>query len=399
MSPRFPQSRRTVLGLAAAALAVAAWLGAHLLRTAGASAKHRAPSAVAVDVARARRMDVPVVLEGLGTVQAYYAANITAQISGELQKLYFVEGQIVHEGQLLAHIDPRVAAATLTGALATKAKDLAQLAGAEDTLGQYEQLAPANLTSKQTLNTQRALVAQFKAQVDADQAAIDNARIQLAYTRITSPITGRTGMLMIDPGNVVSANSGQPIVTVTQMQPISVVFTLPESDLVDVRRAFEAGPVPVTAIARNGEDKQLDKGRISVIDNQIDPGSGTMRMKATFPNVHGTLWPGQFVTARLRLRTERGSLTIPAGALQRGPDGLFVYVVGPDSTVSVRALQVDESANGVEGIVVVTAGLQAGDRVVTSDQLKLFPGARVQVLSGGRGIGSSVATDAAKGPS
>ncbi len=383
MSPRLMRSRRTVLGLVAAALAVAVALGMHLLRDTDVAGKRGAPVAVAVDVALARRMDVPGYRDGLGSVQAFYTANITSQSSGELQKGYFVEGQTVRKGQLLAQIDPRAAEAALAGAIATKAKDVAQRAGAEDTLSEYEQLAPANLTSKQTLDSQRALVAQLKAQVNADQAMIDNARIQLAYTRITSPITGLTGILMIDPGNIVPANGSQPIVVLTQMQPISVVFTLPEADLFEVRQALAAGPVPVTAIARDRAGEPLDQGRVSVIDNQIDPNTGTMRMKATFPNAHDTLWPGQFVAARLLLRTDRGALTVPASALQRGPDGLFVYVVDSESTVSVRPLEVDERANGVEGMAVVTAGLRPGERVVTSDQLKLFPGARVQVLAGG----------------
>jgi membrane fusion protein, multidrug efflux system len=399
VSSTFSRSPRTVLGLAAAAVAVAAWWGTHLVRNAGAAAKHGVRAAVAVDVAAARRMDVPVFLDGLGSVQAYYTANVTSQIAGELQQVYFVEGQTVRKGQLLALIDPRAAAAALAGAVATKAKDVAQLAGAEDTLSQYEQLAPANLISRQTLDSQHALVAQFKAQVDADQAVADNARIQLAYTRITSPIAGRTGIRAIDPGNVVPANGSQPIVVVTQLRPIAVVFTLPEADLPEVRAALVAGPVPVTAIARDGAGERLDEGRVSVIDNQIDPTSGTMRMKATFPNAHDTLWPGQFVTARLLLRIDRGALAIPASALQRGPDGLFVYVVDAGSTVSVRALELDDLANGVQGMVVVTAGLRPGDKVVTSNQLKLFPGARVQVLAGGPGAESSVAARAANRPS
>ncbi|HVC02139.1 MAG TPA: efflux RND transporter periplasmic adaptor subunit [Steroidobacteraceae bacterium] len=375
------RSKRVQLGLAVAvAIVVATLVWLRVTRARSAAQERRGPSAVAVYAAQARRMDVPIYLDGLGTVQAFYTANITAQIDGELLSTDFVEGQMVKKGELLAQIDPRPSQAALAGAIAVKAKDRAQLAGAQDVLNQYEELAPANLTSKQSLDSQRALVQQLQAQIQVDQAAIDTARTQLAYTRITSPISGRTGIRTIDPGNIVHAAGTNPIVVVTQVQPISVVFTLPEQDLAEVRLALGGGPIHVTAIARDGEREQLDQGTVTLIDNQIDQTTGTMRLKASFPNLHSTLWPGQFVAIRMHLRTEHDVVTIPSSALQRGPDGLFTYVIMPDSVVQVRALKIDREANGADGVSVVDAGLQSGERVVTSNQLRLRPGARVLVI-------------------
>jgi len=397
MSARHWRPKRAQLGLAAA-VGVAALLWLHFTRSPSATEGSRAPSAVAVYAAPARRMNVPVYLDGLGTVQAFYTANITARIDGELRSADFVEGQMVKKGELLAQIDPRPSQAALEGAIAVKSKDSAQLADAQDVLKQYQQLAPQNLISKQSLDAQRALVQQFAAQIQADQAAIDNARTQLAYTRITSPISGRTGMRMIDPGNIVHATGTNPIVVVTQVQPISVVFTLPERYLAEVRQALGEGAVHVTAIARDGEGGQLDRGTVTLIDNQIDQTTGTMRVKAAFPNLKNSLWPGQFVGVRMLLRTEQDVIAIPSNALQRGPDGLFTYVIIADSTVEPRPLTIDQDANGVGGMSVVDGGLQAGERVVTSNQLRLSPGAQVRVIPPAADSGHSAPSTAAKRP-
>jgi membrane fusion protein, multidrug efflux system len=342
------------------------------------------PAAVPVETALARRGDIPVYVEGLGTVQAYYTVKITPRVDGQLQKLGFAEGQEVKKGAFLAQIDPRPFQAALEQAIAARDKDAAQLANAERDLARYRTLAPQELVSRQTLDTQRALVGQLKAQVEADRAAIDSARTQLGYTAVTSPIAGRTGIRQVDPGNVVHASDTSGIVVVTQMQPISVVFTLPEDDLLAVNRALAAGPVDAVALAREGES-ELDQGRVSVVDNEIDQASGTMRLKATFANAHERLWPGEFVRVRARLGIDRRALTIPAAAVQRGPEGEFAYVVRPDSTVAAQPIR-----TGLESgaSVVVESGLQDGARVVTSNQFRLQPGARVRALEAPSSSGS-----------
>jgi len=346
------------------------------LQPSSAAEAARPTTAIPVETALAKRADLPVELEGLGTVQAFYTVKITPRVDGELQRVRFVEGQVVKRGALLAQIDPRPYRAVLQQAIASRDKDANQLANAARDLARYEGLAPKNLVSRQTLDTQRALVGQLKAQLEGDRAAIDAARTQLSYTTINSPIDGRTGLRLVDPGNVVHASDATGIVIVTQMQPISVIFTFPEDDLVAVSRALAAGPVRAVALTRGGA-KELDRGTISVIDNEIDPTTGTMRLKATFPNLDNRLWPGEFVKVRAQLGTDRHVLTIPAAAIQRGPEGEFAYVVGPDATV--KAQQV---TTGLESgaSVVVEKGLRDGARVVTSNQFRLQPGARVRVL-------------------
>jgi multidrug efflux system membrane fusion protein len=339
------------------------------------------PAAIAVDTAVATEADVPVYLSGLGTVQAFYTVTVTPRVDGELTKIGFTEGQTVKPGDLLAQIDPRPYQAALDQAVATKDKDAAQLANAQHDLERYITLAPQNFTSKQTLDTQRALVAQLGAQVKGDQAAIDNAKTQLDYTTITSPIPGRTGIRLVDPGNNVHAAQTTGIVVVTQIQPISVIFTLPEEDLLDINAALAAGPVTVTALSRDGKT-ELDRGTLQLIDNEIDQTTGTIRLKAGFPNKDNHLWPGEFVGARVLTETRRHALTIPAAALQRGPGGVFVYLVGADSTVEMRPLQLGEETGG---IAVVTGGLAAGDRVTTSNEYRLQPGVRVSFEPAGSG--------------
>ena len=334
-------------------------------------------SAIPVETALAKRADVPVYLEGLGTVQAFYTVKVTPRVDGQLQKIGFVEGQIVRKGAFLAQIDPRPYRATLEQAIAVKDKDTEQLLNAERDLDRYKILAPQDLVSRQTLDTQRALVAQTKAQLEADRAAIDSARTQLDYTTITSPIRGRTGIRQVDPGNVVHASDTTGIVVITQLQPISVIFALPEDDLASVSAAMAKGAVSVVALPRDGQT-QLDRGTIALIDNQIDQTTGTIRLKATFPNPHETLWPGEFVNMRALLETERNALTIPSEAVQRGPDGVFTYVVRPDSTVAQQPITLGEESGTS---VVVKSGLPDGARVVTSNQYRLQPDAHVRVVA------------------
>jgi multidrug efflux system membrane fusion protein len=366
--------------LAIAALGLAGLVGAAAWFTrepATAAGPPAVPSGVPVETALVTRATVPVYLEGLGNVQAFYTANITARVDGELQRVAFVEGQMVRKGQLLAQIDPRPNQAALDQAVATEAKDGAQLDSAKSDLERYLMLAPQNLASKQTVDQQRALFAQLQAQLKVDRAIIDNARTQLDYTSIVSPIDGRTGIRKVDPGNNVHASDTTGIVVVTQMQPITIVFTLPEDDLLPVSRALGAGAVQVTALSRDNQT-ELDTGTLSLIDNQIDPSTATMRLKAVFPNQHSTLWPGQFVNVRLLVQQQQGVMTVPSAAIQHGPDGLFTYVVRSDSTVEARALKAGVDS---EGVVVVTDGLKLGERVVINNQYRLQPGARIRVLS------------------
>jgi multidrug efflux system membrane fusion protein len=366
------QKRAFIGSLALAVLLLITWRV--LIHKPADAASRNTPSAIAVDTAAASHSDVPIYLQGLGTVQAFYTVTVTARVDGEIQKIGFTEGQTVHKGDLLAQIDPRPSQAAYEQAVATKAKDAAMLANAKRDLDRYYLLQPQDLASKQTVDTQRATVDQLTAQVQVDQAAIDNARTQLDYTRITSPIDGRTGIRLIDPGNIVRAAGTAGIVVVTQVQPITVVFTLPEEDLGTVGGALTAGPVQVTTLSRDG-DSVLDQGTLTLIDNQIDQATGTARLKATFGNARNTLWPGQYVNARVLVRTERNVLTVPASAVQLGPNGPFTYVVKGDSTVEVRPLELGaESA----GLTIIKKGLTLNERVVTTNQYRLQAGVHVR---------------------
>jgi len=363
--------KRTLMGTALAVLLLIGW---RVLHKPADAASRNTPPAIAVDTAAAGHTDVPIYLQGLGTVQAFYTVTVTARVDGEIQKIGFTEGQTVHKGDLLAQIDPRPNQAAYAQAVATKAKDAAQLANAKLDLVRYTLLQPQDLASKQTVDTARANVDQLTAQVQVDQALVDNARTQLDYTRITSPIDGRTGMRLIDPGNIVHAAGTNGIVVVTQVQPISVVFTLPEEDLSTVGAALSAGPVPVTTLSRDGKSV-LDQGTLTLIDNEIDQTTGTARLKATFSNTKNTLWPGQYVNARVLVRTEKNALTVPTPAVQLGPNGPFTYVVKSDSTVEVRPLELGEES---DGLTVIKKGIALNERVVTSNQYRLQAGVHVR---------------------
>jgi multidrug efflux system membrane fusion protein len=334
----------------------------------------KAPPAIPVDVATVERKDVPVYLEGLGTVQAFYTVTVTARVDGQIDRVAFTEGQEVKKGALLVQIDPRPYQAALGVAIATRDKDRAQLENAKRDMERYTLLAPEDLASKQTVDTQRALIAQLTAQIKGDDAAIDNARTQLDYTTITSPIDGRTGIRLVDPGNIVHAAATTGMVVVTQLEPISIIFSLPEEAFGQLSAALAQGAVEASALSRD-DQQELDRGTVALIDNQIDQTTGTIRVKATLPNKQRHLWPGEFVNVRVLTQTQRQVLTIPASALERGPDGLFTYLVAPDSTISVAALTVGEQ-NG--GVAVIEKGLKAGDKVVASNQYRLQPGSRIR---------------------
>jgi multidrug efflux system membrane fusion protein len=364
--------KRALMGIALAVLLLIGWRV--VVHKPADAASRNTPPAIAVDMAAVGHTDVPIYLEGLGTVQAFYTVTVTARVDGEIQKIGFTEGQTVHKGDLLAQIDPRPNQAAYEQAVAVKAKDAAQLANAKLDLIRYTQLQPQDLASKQTVDTARANVEQLAAQIQVDQALVDNARTQLDYTRITSPIDGRTGMRLIDPGNIVHAAGTNGIVVVTQVQPISVVFTLPEENISTVGEALAAGQVQVTTLSRDG-NSVLDEGTLTLIDNEIDQATGTAKLKATFSNKRNTLWPGQYVNARVLVRTEKNALTVPTSAVQLGPNGPFTYVVKSDSTVEVRPLELGDES---DGLTVIKKGIALNERVVTSNQYRLQAGVHVR---------------------
>jgi membrane fusion protein, multidrug efflux system len=335
------------------------------------------PPAIPVQIAAAATRDVPHYLIGLGTVQAFNTVTVKTQVDGQLQKVAFTEGQSVKAGDLLAQVDPRPFRAVLDEAIAKKAQDEAQIANAKRDLQRFEDLAKQGYAAQQQDDTQRALVAQLNAQIIGDQAAIDNAQTQLDYTIITSPIDGRTGIRLVDQGNIVHAADPNGIVVVTQLAPISVIFTLPEDDLDSVRKGMAVGPVAIDVVS-NDDSQVIATGTLALIDNEIDQTTGTIRLKGTFPNKDGALWPGEFVNIRLLADTARNVTTIPSMALQRGPDGYSVFVVKPDKTVDIRRLKVGQIA---DGIAVIEDGIAAGEQVVTSGQYRLQPGAQIEVES------------------
>ena len=376
------RAARRRLGLSLAALAPLALAGVLVERQLAAQPPGAAPAVepgVPVSVAAVERRDVPVYLTGLGTVQSNNAVQVRARVDGTLIEVPVQEGQEVRAGQVLARIDPRPYQAVLDQAVAKQQQDQAQLANAQRELGRTSALVRQDFASRQQLDQNQAAVAQFTAAVAADAAAADAARINLGFTTITAPFDGRVGLRQIDPGNLVRAGDSTPIMSISQIHPIAVVFTLPQEDLSRLAAAMPERRLPVAALPA-GADTPLDQGILLTIDNAVDPSSGTIRAKAMFPNAASQLWPGQFVRARLLLDTLRGALTIPSQAVEHGPDGLFVYVVRPNATATRQpvTLRSDDGRTAV-----VASGLRDGAVVVTSGQSRLDEGARVTVVQGG----------------
>jgi membrane fusion protein, multidrug efflux system len=333
----------------------------------------RSDGPVPVVAAQAKLANVPVWLEGVGSAKARNLVTVRPQVDGKILSVDFKEGQEVKKGDLLAQIDPVTFKAQLDQAIAKKALDEVQLANAKRDLERYTSLS-ANVIAAKTVDTQRALVAQLEAQIKSDDAAIENARAILGYASVVAPISGRTGMRMIDVGNLVRA-SDAGLVVITEVQPISVLFTLPQQDLPDINRAVAKRALKVEALETDSKNV-LDTGELQVIDNQVDQTTGTIRLKADFPNKDLQLWPGQFVNARMLLDTLEQVVVVPTSAVQRGPEGTFVYIVGPDNKASTRPISVGQQD---ETLAVITKGLAPSDTVVTTGFARLKDGAEVIV--------------------
>ncbi len=322
---------------------------------------------------------LPIELSNIGTAQAWQAVVVRTRVNGTLERVFFREGQEVKPGDKLAEIDPRPYQAALDAALAKKAQDQAVLANAMRDLARYANLAKSDFASRQQLDTQQALVAQTQAAIKGDDAAIYAARINLGYTMITAPIPGRMGLRLVDPGNVVQTTDANGIVTIEQDHPIAVIFALPQHDLPQIHAAMaQAGSRggPEVDVYASNNTTLLDKGRLLTTDNAIDPSTGTIKLKARFANTHNTLTPGQFVQARLIVRTVPDALTVPSGAVQRGMKGLFVFRVTPQNTAQVVPVKVGQDDSHVAEIL---SGLKAGDRIVVNGQSRLTNGTHVSV--------------------
>jgi len=322
--------------------------------------------------------EVPIYLRGIGTVQAYNTDTIRAQVQGQITQIAFKEGQTVHAGDLLAQIDPRPFQAQLDQAIANRERDQAQFVNAQANLQRDSQLLAHGYATPQTVDLDKANTGQFTAAVKADEAAIEYAQTQLAYTRITSPIDGVTGIRLIDVGNIVHPTDPNGLVMVTQLQPISVIFTLPETSLPQIQQAMAKGALTVLAYSEDNKT-QLDQGKLAVLDNQIVQTSGSVKLKADFPNPQHRLWPGELVNVRLLIETRQNALSVAATAVQQGPQGSYVYVIKPDGTVENRAVKVAQLGARV---AVIDSGLQANEQAVISGQSRLQPGSSVTVLHG-----------------
>ena len=339
----------------------------------------RAPTrpVVSVSVAAAARRDMPIYLSGLGTVQAEYTVGIHSQVDGKLLQVMFTEGQHVKKGDLLAKIDPRLYQAALDQAKAKRAQDVAMLVAAQKDLERFMTLALKSFETQQNVDQQQAKVDQAKASIAADDAAIETAQTNLDYTSITAPTDGRIGVRQVDPGNLVRASDQGSIASLVRTQPLAVLFTLPARSLDDVRDALARGPVEVTAFDQDNR-KTLGTGQLLLIDNQIDPATATIRLKAMFPNTDEKLWPGEFVNARLLVETRTAALTVPSTAIQRGPDGLFTWVVGDNNVAQPRKIEVGP---GTGEVTIIASGLNDGERVVTDGQYKLQKDSPVSITN------------------
>ncbi len=378
-----PRSRRWLMTLLCLLVVVGTGAAIWLWPSGGAKQAGRNRNAnqpIPVLVATAEQKDMPLYLEGLGTVQAFNTVTVKPMVDGPLLTVNFQEGQMVKQGDVLAQIDPRTYQAALDQATAKKAQDEAQLANARLDLARYQKLVANNYTSAQQADTTKSLVAQLEAQVKQDQAQIDTARTNLSYTTITSPLNGRTGMRLVDPGNIVHASDTTGMVMLTQLQPISVVFTLPQQSLTAVAKAMHDGTpkaIAYTQSAAGTAASVLDTGTLTVLDNQVDPTTGTIKLKATFPNAEEKLWPGAFVGVRLQVDTAKDAVVVPPAAVQRGPRGAYIYVVNADNTTTRHDVTVGHEDQRAS---IITKGVAAGDKVVIDGAERLSDNSKVTIV-------------------
>ena len=360
----------SVIGLVALVLIAAVVIWRH-----GKTTQAAGPPMVPVTVAEAAQHDVPIYYDALGTVAAYNTVAIRAQVTGQLIAVDFRQGEEVHHGDVLAKIDPAPLQAILDQALAKIADDQAQLISAQKDFARFTTLATKNFETQQNVDLQQAKVDHFKASIDADQGAIEAAQTQLAYTTITAPIDGVVGFRQVDVGNIIHTTDPNPLTVLTQIKPSNVIFTLPQSDLGPVREAMLRGAVSVLAFDQNGKE-QLAEGRLLLIDNQIDQTTSTIRLKAEFANENERLWPGEFVRIRILITTYKDAVTVPPVAVQRGPDGFYVWVIKPGNTVEQRPIGA-QMVN--DDVAIATKGLAAGEPVVTNGQSRLDVGSHVAI--------------------
>jgi membrane fusion protein, multidrug efflux system len=343
------------------------------------------PPAVPVVAGTVLEHDVPIYLRGVGTVIAYNNVIVRSQITGQLMKVAFTQGQTVHRGDLLGEIDPRPYQAQLDQALANRDRDQAQVVNAQANLARYGSLAKSGYASTQLVDTQQAQLAQLQAQVKADEGVIEQARTNLSYTVLASPLDGVTGIRQIDEGNIIHPTDVNGLVDVAQIQPISLIFSLPQTDFVKIQRRMAKGPLTVLAYSQD-DKRRLDDGKLDLIDNQIVQTTGTIRLRASFPNAQHKLWPGELVNARLQLETRPG-LTLPASAVQLGPNGSFVWVIDANETVHTQPVSVFQLGDGE---VFVSSGLKDGEKIVTDGQYRLQAGTKVQELQGAAAKGADL---------
>ena len=362
--------------LAVAAVAAIWYISTHKAGDLAAGAHAGFDGPVPVTPGVVQQKDVPISLSGIGTVQAFNTVTVHSRVDGQIQKIAFTEGQDVKEGDTLASIDPAPFQTAFAQAVGKQGTDAAQLANAKLDLTRDTGMLAQKVISSQQFDTQKALAAQFEATVAADAAAVASARVQLDYATIKSPLGGRVGIRQIDQGNIIHASDTNGLVVITQLQPISVVFTLPEQNLRKIhQQSLDGSGMEVRAVDRD-DNSVLDAGTVTVINNQIDPTTGTIQIKATFPNSKYQLWPGQFVNARLLLTTRKDGIVVPAQVIQNGPDGAFAYVIGLDHKAEVRPVKVAQ-VDGSEALI--DDGLKPGEQVVVDGQYKLQPGAPVKL--------------------
>jgi multidrug efflux system membrane fusion protein len=338
------------------------------------------PPAVPIVAAVVAQHDVPIYLSGVGTVIAYNTDVVRAQIQGQITSINFTEGQAVHAGDLLAQIDPRPYQALIEQYEGNLERDQAQLTNAEANLTRYNKLGVQGWATPQLVETQKAQVGQLQAAIKTDQALIDAAKVQLSFTRLTSPIDGVAWIRQIDVGNIISPSTTNGLVVVTQLDPISLIFTLPETDLPKIQQQQQKTNTPLQVIAYNQDDTiELGQGVLGLVNNEILQTTGSIQLKANFPNESHRLWPGELVNARLLVDTRHDGLTVPASVVQQGPTGPYAYVVNPDDSVAIRPVKVAQIS---DGLALIDSGLKANETVVVDGQYKLQPGTRVTMLHG-----------------